>query len=112
AGVTFSDSTILPDDVDSLAAQVADDTDDLELGTLGAMFSINPEDRMAMALSLGGIESRLIGAGLLPGEGEFLLVAVLPADALSGNSLGAQGVEEDDVGQVNLWMVRGGVEGR
>ena len=49
---------------------------------------------------------------MLPGAGEFLLVALLPQDALSGSSLGAQGVEEDDIGQVNLWMVRGGVEGR
>lgn len=112
SSITFSGSTQLADDVGALADSVAADTEELELNVLGAMFSINPNDKIMLASSLATLESKLSGAGMLPGDGEFLLIAVLPPDALSGNSIGAQGVDEDDVGQVNLWMIRGGVEGR
>jgi hypothetical protein len=112
ASITFSESTRLSDSVDALAERVAAETGDLEKAVLGAMFDINPDERLAMAANLAQLESRLFNGGLRPEEGEFLLLAVLPQGALSPGSLGAQGVEDDDVGQVNLWMVRGGVEGR
>lgn len=112
ASITFSESTRLSDSVDALAERVAAETGDLEKAVLGAMFDINPDERLAMAANLAQLESRLFNGGLRPEEGEFLLLAVLPQGALSPGSLGAQGVEDDDIGQVNLWMVRGGVEGR
>jgi hypothetical protein len=112
ASITFSESTRLSGSVDELAERVAAETGDLEKSVLGAIFDINPEDRLAMAANLAQLESRLFNGGLRPEEGEFLLLAVLPQGALSPGSLGAQGVEDDDIGQVNLWMVRGGVEGR
>ena len=109
---TFSESTRMQGDVDELADAIANDTEDLELETLGALLSVNASDPLAMAATLSSIEGRLFDTGMLPEEGEFLLVCLLPRDALAGKSLGAQDVEEDDIGQVNLWMVRGGVEGR
>ncbi|MCB9932272.1 MAG: hypothetical protein H6841_02500 [Planctomycetes bacterium] len=112
ASITFSESTRLSDGVEDLARRVADETGDLEREVLGAMFEINPDDRMTMASSLQQLESQLYTAGLRPEPGEFLLMSVLPQSALNPGSLGAQAVEDDDVGQVNLWMVRGGVEGR
>ena len=74
------------------------------------MFAANVKDKRSMAITLRNIEDRLTAGGLLPEADEFLLLAVLPADALTASSLGAQDVEEDDIGQVNLWMVRGGIE--
>ena len=109
---TFSESTRLQGDVDALADAIAEDTDDLELETLGALFSVNRNDPLAMAATLQSVEGGLFDTGLLPEEGEFLLICLLPRDALPANSLGAQDVEDDDIAQVNLWMVRGGVEGR
>jgi len=112
ASITFSESTRLAGSVEELSERVAAETGDLEKDVLGAMFDINPEDRYAMATSLTDLESRLFNGGLRPETGEFLLLAVLPQGALSPGSLGAQDVEDDDIGQVNLWAVRGGVEGR
>ncbi|MBZ0135342.1 MAG: hypothetical protein K8I27_03075 [Planctomycetes bacterium] len=112
ADYTFSESTRLQGDVDQLAELIGDDAADLELETLGALFKVNRDDPLAMAATLQSIEGRLFDTGVLPEEGEFLLICLLPADALSPGSLGAQGVDDDDVAQVNIWMVRGGVEGR
>ena len=112
ASITFSQSTRLSGDVEVLGQQVADDTNEFTIDVLGAMFSINPADRFGLASNYSQLEARLFAGGLRPDAGEFLLIAMLPEDALSGASIGAQGVEDDDIGQVNLWMVRGGVEGR
>lgn len=112
ASYTFSESTRLKGDVEELADSVAGDTEDMELDALGALFSVNRNDPLAMAATLSSIESRLFDAGVLPEEGEFLLVSLLPGDALAKGSIGAQDVDENDISQVNLWMVRGGVEGR
>lgn len=112
ASYTFSESTRLQGDVDELADSIAEDTEDLELEALGALFSVNRNDPLAMAATLQSVEGRLFDTGVLPQEGEFLLICLLPRDSLPPGSLGAQGVEDDDIGQVNLWMVRGGVEGR
>jgi hypothetical protein len=116
SSLTFNNSTRIEDDVKILAERVADDTEDSELNALGALFSMDPEDSLMMAPNLQALETRLFDAGMLPGEGEFLLVAVLPGNALSGSRLGPQkdgkDIDRDDVGTVNLWMVRGGVEGR
>lgn len=112
ASYTFSESTRLQGDVDALGDAIAGDVEDLELEALGAMFSVNRNDPLAMAATLQSIEGRLFTAGMLPEEGEFLLVCLLPRTALPSDSLGAKDVDDDDIGQVNLWMVRGGVEGR
>jgi hypothetical protein len=112
ASITFSDSTRLAEDVEALAEHVAEDTEEIELDVLGAMFRVNLNDRRGMAITFKDIEDRLFAAGLLPEPDEFLLMAVLPANALNATSIGALDVEEDDIGQVNLWMIRGGVEGR
>jgi hypothetical protein len=112
ASITFSESTRLADNVQALAEHVAEDTEDIEVEVMGAMFRVNLNDKRSMAMVLKDIEDRLINAGLLPEPDEFLLMAVLPQGALSASSIGAQDVDEDDIGQVNLWMVRGGVEGR
>jgi hypothetical protein len=112
ASITFSESTQLADNVEALGEQVAEDTEEIEIDVLGAMFRVNLNDRRGMAIVFKDIEERLFAAGLLPEADEFLLVAVLPGNALSAASIGALNVEEDDISQVNLWMIRGGVEGR
>jgi hypothetical protein len=110
--ITFSASTQFGDNVEALGGKISEDTEKLERAVLGAMFKLNPDDKMALALRLSEVESRLFNGGLLPEADEFLLMAVLPQDALSGSSIGAADVEDGDIGQVNLWMVRGGLEGR
>ena len=109
--LTFSESTRISGDIEDLARRFAEDTDGLTRDVVGAMFNINPEDRIGMSSSLLQLESKLYAAGLRPDAGEFLLMAVLPETALTPASIGAQGVDDSDVGQVNLWMIRGGVEG-
>ncbi|MCB9893099.1 MAG: hypothetical protein H6839_01460 [Planctomycetes bacterium] len=109
--LTFSESTRITGDIEDAARRFMDDTGGLTADVVGAMFNINPEDRLRMSSSFLQVESKLYAAGLRPDAGEFLLIAVLPETAISPSSIGAQGVDEGDIGQVNLWMVRGGVEG-
>jgi hypothetical protein len=110
--ITFSASTQFGDSVEALAEKIAEDTEDAERDVLGAMFKLNADDKLSVAMRLTEIETRLFNGGLLPEPDEFLLLAVLPEGALGGGSIGAVDVEDDDIGQVNLWMVRGGLEGR
>lgn len=112
SGATFSESTVLPNDVTALAFRIEDTVDAHAMEVLGAMFNIDRDDMLGMAHNFQQIEGTLMRAGLLPEEGEFLFLSLLPPGAVSGSSIGASDVDDDDISQVNLWIVRGAVKAR
>jgi hypothetical protein len=59
-----------------------------------------------------GVQQMLADNGLLPAEGEYLLLCMLPEDAISKGSAGLRGVEPDRIGQASLWAARGPVQAR
>ncbi len=54
---------------------------------------------------LSTFEGALVDAGLMPALGEVLVISMLPADAVSAQSLGTP-EEPDDVRQACIWCVR------
>ena len=112
ASVTFTESTRIGDDTLELSRRIEEDADTESYMALATMFSVTPADRSMLTPTLVQLEARLKFGGLLPGDGEFLMMSVLPKAALPASGIGAQGVEDDEIGSANLWMVRGGVETR
>lgn len=110
---TFSQSTSAPPSVAALADRLSEDVgDDFALQVLLQLFNLDPTNDLLVAKTYAEIASALNAMGVMPGEGEFLLVALLPEDALDKAGLGARDVDPDDIRQANLWMIRGGVENR
>ncbi len=110
---TFSQSTSAPPSVATLAEQLADDVgDDFARAVMLQLYNLDPGNDLLVAKSYPELATALSVMGMMPGEGEFLLIALLPDDALDKAGLGTRDVDPDDIRQVNLWMIRGGVENR
>lgn len=111
AQVTFSESTRLENDADALARMLEQDVGGDGYQVLKAMFDVDADQGIGRARDLGTLESALYSAGLMPMEGEFLMLSTLPDGALERGLHGARGVDEDDVAQSSLWFVRGHLRG-
>jgi hypothetical protein len=110
---TFSQSTSAPPSVATLAERLADDVgDDFARAVMLQLYNLDPGNDLLVAKTYPEIATALSVMGVMPGEGEFLLIALLPDDALDKAGLGTRDVDPDDIRQVNLWMIRGGVENR
>jgi hypothetical protein len=113
ATFTFSESEGLEAQTLPLAARLEHDLDSRHsFRTMVRMLDIDPDDRVARSMTLGELEQLLWNSGLLPEDREFLMLCVLPADSPDSSTIGAQGVDESDISQVNVWAVRGTLEGR
>jgi hypothetical protein len=99
--------------VATLAERLADDVgDDFARAVMLQLYNLDPGNDLLVAKTYPEIATALSVMGVMPGEGEFLLIALLPDDALDKAGLGTRDVDPDDIRQVNLWMIRGGVENR
>lgn len=105
---TFSSSTVMAREIATLEAALRADSPSPETFEVFAeVLNIHPAQRLTRHLNLNQVEGGLWNAGLLPGEGEYLLICLLPPDALKADTLGAQDAEADQINQVNVWVVRG-----
>lgn len=111
--ITFSQSTTLPPQVSALTDKLRDDVgNDLAHNVMLQLYNLDPTNPYLVAQSWPEVSAMFSAMGVMPGEGEFLLICLLPPDALDKASLGTREVDDDDIAQVNLWMIRGGVENR
>lgn len=113
ATATFSQSTLMEREITELEnALRADLPDERTFDVFTEALNIHPAQRLTRHLNLGQLEGSLWNAGLLPAEGQYVMICVLPADALPPESLGAQDVEADAINQLNVWVVRGNLKSR
>lgn len=115
ARATLGPSTSLAAAPSPLATLLGDATADHEQGRAGLLALLELEGRRAKmpnGVLAADAEGKLATMGLLPGDGEFLLIAVLPEDTVSKGSLGPRGVDAEDITQGVLWMVLGAIESR
>ncbi len=106
--VTFSQSTEMDGSAYKLDEDLKRDVSDGDaFDVLAQLMNIHPDDRILRHTTLAQVEGILWESGVLPVEGQYVMICVLPPGAISPSSIGAQEVDESDVGQVNLWIVRG-----
>ncbi len=111
--LTLSASDMLGENTSELADRMRNDlatADDYKV--MVNLLNIDPDDQVLRALTLQRVEEQLWTCGLLPDEGEYTMLAALPADALPAATLGASDADESRIGQVNLWVVRGTLDAR
>lgn len=106
--VTFSRSMRIEGEYDAqaLAQMMTGAADSHEFNVYADLLRIHPEDRLNGLLWLKHVEGLLHSAALLPPEGGYTLLSLLPPNALPPSDIGAD-VEDSRIGQVNLWAVRG-----
>jgi hypothetical protein len=114
AKAPLSKATRAPDEGTKIAERLAADSGDKELAgrVLAALLGVSEHRRVYTPRSLEELERLLEQSGLLPAEGEFLLLALLPSETVSKGSLGLRDLEPGRVDQAVLWAARGLVESR
>lgn len=114
ARVPLSKATSAPAEGNDIADRMRADCGDHELAAqvATAILGLSENRRLRMPRSQGELERVLEQCSLLPLEGEYLVLALLPDDAVSKGSLGLRGIEPDRVGQAVIWAARGLVESR
>lgn len=114
AKVPLSKATLAPKDGNDIMARLSADAEDNELaaGFLSSILGISENRRVLMPRNLDELERPLEQSNLLPMEGEYLVLALLPPESVSKGSLGLRGLEPDRIDQAVVWAARGLLESR
>ena len=112
ARVPLSSTTLAPNDGSAIASLLLDRNDEFEAASLCALLGISPNRRVMMPHGLSDMEQSLNTCELLPDEGEFLVIGILPENAVSKGSMGLRDTDPDRVGQAVIWATRGLMESR
>lgn len=112
ARVPLSTTTLAPPDGSAIAGLLVDQADEFPASSFSALLGISPYRRVMMPRSLADMEQSLNMCELLPEEGEFLVIGLLPENAISKGSLGLRDTDPDRVGQTVIWATRGLMESR
>lgn len=102
---TLTASTTSLRDIADLRARLETDLGGNSLECRTFMTLLRRTNSYSDSLPLSTLEGALVDAGLMPAQGEVLVISVLPADAVSAQSLGTP-EEPDDVRQACIWCVR------
>jgi hypothetical protein len=78
-----------------------------EFDAYANLLNIHPDQRVMRHYLLREIEGSLFAAGLMPQEGEFLLLCLLPEDAIPVERIGVRELSPDLIRRTNFWAVRG-----
>lgn len=112
--VPLSQATRAPEDGTDIGRSIGQDGDTYELsaGLAAALLGISENRRVPVPRSQAELERTLELYNLVPAEGEFLVLALLPEDAVSKGSLGLRNLEPERIGQGVVWANRGLLESR
>ena len=112
AAAPLSGATQAPSDMLRLADRIKQATeDDIAAEAMIAFLNL-PRGDTVIARDASSVMNLLDGISLLPGEGEYLMLAMLEPAAVSSGSLGLRAIEPERIGQAVLWAARGMVEPR
>jgi hypothetical protein len=92
-------------DIADLRARLAQDLGETSLEYRTLMTLFRRTSSYSDSMPLNTLEGALLDAGLMPANGEVLVISVLPSDAVSAQSLGTP-EEPEDVRQACIWCVR------
>jgi hypothetical protein len=114
ARMPLSKATRAATDGNDIMTAIMSDAGDYELSAqfLGSILGISENRRVRIPRSHSELERPLEQSNLLPDEGEYLVLAILPEDAVSKGSLGLRSIEPDRIEQAVLWATRGFLESR
>jgi hypothetical protein len=102
---TLTASTTSLKDIADLRARLAQDLGETSLEYRTLMTLFRRTSSYSDSMPLNTLEGALLDAGLMPANGEVLVISVLPSDAVSAQSLGTP-EEPEDVRQACIWCVR------